>query len=180
MLWLNNGLHDTRYESWQEEEVYLFSKTVDPSSKVHPTSYSMGAQPGLQPQTKGPGHEADYSPPSSAKIVNEWKCTSTYPMCLYRDKFTFLCWHFFQKSSSDTILVRLPLISHMITMRFVFTTKPTPPVCAYGDRKGCATVLSLTLSKSKILRFTLSRKYGLVHKPIVLAAGGSYIKQGFV
>lgn len=65
-------------------------------------------------------------------------------------------------------------------MRFPFTTKPTPPDCAYGDRKGCAPVFSLTLSKSKILSLTLSHKYGLVHKSIILAAGGSYIKQGFV
>jgi len=72
------------------------------------------------------------------------------------------------------------LISHMITMRFAFITKLTPPVCVYGDWKGFAPVFSLTLSKSKILSLTLSRKYGFVHKPIVLGAGGSYIKQGFV
>jgi len=36
-----------RYESHQEEEVYLFSKTVDTDSKAHPTSYSTGAQGGL-------------------------------------------------------------------------------------------------------------------------------------
>lgn len=66
-------------------------------------------------------------------------------------------------------------------MRFAFTTKkPTPPVCVYGDRKGCAPMINRTLSKSKILSLTLSHKYGLVHKPIVLAAAGSYIKQGFV
>lgn len=129
VLWLYYGLHDARYESRQEEEVYLFSKTVDTGSKAHPTSYSTGEQGDLQPQKKGPGHEADYSPPSSAQIANEWKCTSTYPVCIYREKFTFLCRHFFQKSSSGTILVRLPFISHMITMRFAFTTKkPTPPV----------------------------------------------------
>jgi hypothetical protein len=87
---------------------------------------------------------------------------------------------FFQKSSSGTILVRLPLISHMITMRFAFITKLTPPVCVHGDWKGFAPVFSLTLSKNKILSLTLSRKYGLMHKPIVLATGGSYIKQGFV
>ena len=72
------------------------------------------------------------------------------------------------------------MISHMITMRFAFTTKPTSPVCLYGDWKGFAIVFSLTLSKSKILSLTLSRKYGLLHKPIVLAAGGTHIKQGFV
>jgi len=65
-------------------------------------------------------------------------------------------------------------------MRLSFITKLTPPLCVYGDWKGFAPVSSLTLSKSKILSLTLSRKYGLVHKPIVLAAGGSYIKQGFV
>lgn len=61
-------------------------------------------------------------------------------------------------------------------MRFAFTTKPTPLVCVYGEWKGFAPVFSLTLSKSKTLSHTLSRKYGLVYKPIVLAAGGSYIK----
>jgi hypothetical protein len=72
------------------------------------------------------------------------------------------------------------LISLMITMRFAFITKLTTPVCVRGDWKGFAPVFSLTLSKSKILSLALSRKYGLVHKPIVLAAGGSCIKQGFV
>jgi hypothetical protein len=65
-------------------------------------------------------------------------------------------------------------------MGFAFIIKLTPPVCVYGDWKGFAPVFSLTLSKSKILSLTLSCKYGFVHKPIVLAAGGSYIQQGYV
>lgn len=68
----------------------------------------------------------------------------------------------------------------MITMRFAFITKLTSPVCVYGDWKGFASVFSLILLKSKILSLTVSSKYGLVHKPIILAAGASYIKQGFV
>jgi hypothetical protein len=68
----------------------------------------------------------------------------------------------------------------MTIMRFAFMTKPIPPAYVYGDWKGFAQVFSLILSKSKILSLTLTLKYGLVHKPIVLAAVGTYIKQGFV
>jgi len=36
----------------------------------------------LTPWTKRPGHEADYSPPSSAEVKNAWNYTSTPPVSL--------------------------------------------------------------------------------------------------
>jgi hypothetical protein len=38
------------------------------------------------------GREGNHSPPSSAKIWNDWSCASTYPICLHgvdRENFTF-------------------------------------------------------------------------------------------
>jgi len=32
---------------------------------------------------KQPAHEADYSPPSSAKVKNVWSCTFTPPLCFH-------------------------------------------------------------------------------------------------
>jgi hypothetical protein len=43
-------------------------------------------QKALYPVVKGPGREADHSPPSSAEVKNAWSCTSTHPyvfMVLY-------------------------------------------------------------------------------------------------
>jgi len=40
-----------------------------------------------------PRCEADHSPPPSAKVKNEWSCTSTPPTCLHgmdRDNFMFM------------------------------------------------------------------------------------------
>ena len=40
-----------------------------------------------------PGREVNHSPPSSAKIKNEWSCTSSSHICLCdmdRENFTFL------------------------------------------------------------------------------------------
>jgi hypothetical protein len=33
--------------------------------------------------TKWLGHELNYSPPSSAKVKNDWRYTSTPPICLH-------------------------------------------------------------------------------------------------
>jgi len=34
-------------------------------------------------ETKQPEHEADNRPMSSTKVMNDWSCTFTPPMCLY-------------------------------------------------------------------------------------------------
>jgi hypothetical protein len=43
----------------------------------------LSAVPGVNsPEVKRPGREADHSPPLSVEVKNDWKYTSTYPMCL--------------------------------------------------------------------------------------------------
>jgi hypothetical protein len=69
---------------------------IQTSSRANPISYSMGTR-GSFPGVKWPGHEADHSPPSSAKVKNVWSYTSTSPIRLHgvvlswrkhRDNFT--------------------------------------------------------------------------------------------
>jgi hypothetical protein len=62
--------------------------TTQPSIQWVPGAVSLGL--------KRPSHEADHSPPSSAKVKNAWSYTSTpeyvfMAWCLvkHRDKFTF-------------------------------------------------------------------------------------------
>ena len=48
--------------------------------------------PGSHPGVKRPGSDADHSPPFSAKIKNEWICTSFPPICVRgveRNYFSF-------------------------------------------------------------------------------------------
>jgi hypothetical protein len=68
---------------------------VHNDSGVHPASYPMGTT-GSFPGGKAARHEADHSPPSSAKVKNAWSYTSTpqyvlMAWCLvkHRDNFTF-------------------------------------------------------------------------------------------
>ena len=54
---------------------------VHTKSEAHPTTHSTGI--GFLPLgIKQPGREANYSPPSSAKVRNEWSYTSAPPVCL--------------------------------------------------------------------------------------------------
>jgi hypothetical protein len=62
------------------QKINLFPKTCRPTSLV-PT------QPPLQcvqvfPKTK-PGHEVEHSPPRNAEVKNDWRHTSTPPICLH-------------------------------------------------------------------------------------------------
>jgi hypothetical protein len=52
---------------------------IQTSSGAHLASFpvDIGA---LSPEVKQPGHEADYSPASSAEVKNAWSCTSTPPL----------------------------------------------------------------------------------------------------
>jgi hypothetical protein len=52
-------------------------------SGAHPTSYPMNAGAFFTLVVKRPGHEADYSPPSSAEIKNVWSYTSTPSIYLH-------------------------------------------------------------------------------------------------
>ena len=70
-----------------EARDFLFSITIETSSGTHPTS--SGYQ-GSSWEVKWLGHEVDHSPPSSARVKNEWRCTCIPPACLggmNRDSF---------------------------------------------------------------------------------------------
>jgi len=51
----------------QEMGIFLFSTMSRPALGSNPTSYPMGTM-GSFPGVKGPGREANHSPPSSAQI----------------------------------------------------------------------------------------------------------------
>jgi hypothetical protein len=55
---------------------------VQNGSRAHPASYPMDTR-GSFPGVEWPGHEADHSPPSSAKVKNAWSYTSTPPIRLH-------------------------------------------------------------------------------------------------
>jgi hypothetical protein len=55
---------------------------VQNGSGAHTASYLMGTR-GSFSGVKRPGREADYSPPSSAEVKNEWSYTSTAPVRLH-------------------------------------------------------------------------------------------------
>jgi len=49
-----------------------------------PTQPPIQCIPGaLTPGVKLPGHAADHSPPSGAKVKNVWSCTSSPSICLH-------------------------------------------------------------------------------------------------
>jgi hypothetical protein len=56
--------------SWQGQEIFLFSITSVPALGSHPASVQWVPE-AVSPGTKLLGHEADHSPPSSAKVNND-------------------------------------------------------------------------------------------------------------
>jgi hypothetical protein len=69
------------------KEIYLFPKTSKPDLGPTQAFHSIGTR------AKLPEHEADYSPPSTAEVKNDWSYTSTHPTSLqgmYKNNFTFL------------------------------------------------------------------------------------------
>jgi hypothetical protein len=76
----------------QGPEIFLFPKRVQTGSGDHTAAGYRGLffLPPLG--VKQTECEVDRSPPSSAKINNEWRCISAPPICLHgadRDSFTF-------------------------------------------------------------------------------------------
>jgi len=62
---------------------FSLSQNIQTGSGAHPVSCSVDFG-GLFPQEiKRPEHEADNRPVSSTKVMNEWSCTFTPPICLY-------------------------------------------------------------------------------------------------
>jgi len=60
------------------------------TSYIYPSSYTSGTG-GFPGRIKWPGHEIHCSPPSSAKVKNDWRYTSIPPTCLHGmySNFTF-------------------------------------------------------------------------------------------
>ena len=55
---------------------FLLLQIVQSEAGAHLTSCSVGEA--LSPSMKRPGRESDNSPPSSAKVKNDWKYSATY------------------------------------------------------------------------------------------------------
>ena len=88
-------LDDAIFVYWQVQEISVFSKTCSCGGGGLERP-ARGLFPGVGGSGKSPGHEADHSHPSCAKVKNEWSYTSTPPVCLRgmcRDNLTFTsCW----------------------------------------------------------------------------------------
>jgi hypothetical protein len=80
---LGYGLDDRGSRVRFPEGAWNFSlhHSVQNGSGAHLASYPMGTRVSF-PGVKRPGREADYSPPSSAKVKNGWSYTSTPPIRL--------------------------------------------------------------------------------------------------
>ena len=75
------------YEVINSRKRLTFIKNAQTSCGAHPASCSM--RTGVLPE-----HEAKHSPPSSAKVQNEWSYTFRPPICLHglcRDNSNFYC-----------------------------------------------------------------------------------------
>jgi hypothetical protein len=79
---LGYRLDDGGFEFGQELGISLF--TTMSRQVLGPTQPPIQWVPGaLSLGIKQPGHKADCSPPSSAKVKNVWSYTSTPPICLH-------------------------------------------------------------------------------------------------
>jgi hypothetical protein len=87
------GLDDRGFESRQGLRIFLFTAVSRPA--LGPTQPPIQwVSRALSKGVKRPVHEADHSPPSSAKVKNAWSYISTPPIRLcgaqlrHRDNFT--------------------------------------------------------------------------------------------
>jgi hypothetical protein len=81
---LSYRMYDQGFES--QEGLGIFPLTTASRLALGPTQPPIQWIPGvLSPGIKQlvPGHEADHSPPSSAKVKNVWCYTSTPPVCFH-------------------------------------------------------------------------------------------------
>jgi hypothetical protein len=69
MGWTTEG---SEFGSWCGHQFSLLH-VVQTGSGVHPASYPMATA------VKGPGREADHSPPANAEVKKMWNYTSTTP-----------------------------------------------------------------------------------------------------
>ena len=81
---------ESRFDSRQEQDCFLL-RSVQTSSKAHPTSNSLCTEESLL-GIKQLQYEAAHSPPSSTKLRNKWNFIFSPPISLYgahRDYYTF-------------------------------------------------------------------------------------------
>ena len=74
------------FASWKEQDFTKHRLALEPSQS--PIQWALG----FSSTDKGLWHEVDHTPPSSAKVVRAWSCTSTPPTCpqsVDRDNFFF-------------------------------------------------------------------------------------------
>jgi hypothetical protein len=65
------------------------------------------------PGVKRPGHEANHSSPSSAKVKNEWSYTSTPSVCLHGvDREDFILFYLYFYPSKQVSVWRLMRVIH--------------------------------------------------------------------
>jgi hypothetical protein len=87
---LGYGLDGPGFESRQEQEISVFSKTSRPAlrSTLLPIPWVQLFSPGI----KRPGRDCNHSSTSNTEVKNEWNYTCTLPVRLYgmeRDTFAF-------------------------------------------------------------------------------------------
>jgi len=90
ICWPGCGLHDPGFECQQRQEIFPFSKLS--KLVLEPTQPTIQGVPVFFLRGKMAGYEVDHSPPSSAKVKNEWSYTSTPLICHHgvdREIFTF-------------------------------------------------------------------------------------------
>jgi hypothetical protein len=61
----------SRFNPWQRQKDFFSSLRVQTSSGVHPVSCPVGTWGSFRGGKAWSGHDADHSPPSSAKAMNE-------------------------------------------------------------------------------------------------------------
>jgi hypothetical protein len=82
-------LHSPGLKSWQRQEIFSYPKPSGPALGL--TQAPIQWVPRFIPRDKVLGHDVDLSPPSRAKVKNEWSYNSPLGMYLYsmgRDNFT--------------------------------------------------------------------------------------------
>jgi len=81
---------------------FLFSKTTQPGHGVH--SWYLG----YFPEVERPGRLADHSPPSNAKVKNDWSYTSTSPTRLHgMDRNIFIIFTFMKFRPKSLVILRI-------------------------------------------------------------------------
>jgi hypothetical protein len=114
--------------SQQEQYIFLFftASRLALAPTQSPIKWVLGA---LSQKVKQPGHEADHSPPFSAKVKNVWSYNSTLP-------YIFTTW--------------CSLIKH-----FNYTESKVPSFCSHDDN-GTVLTPALSLNTSVALHETES------------------------